>query len=275
MKNNNALPLSQLQGNCISEGRTGVFRVKLKGKIAFITGFGSGLGQAIAIVYAREGAAVAGTSPTESKGRETVAMVEKLGGKALFWPGDVSNSVQMKRLIDETVRQWGGIDIVVNSGGVRTNGSITDITEEDWDRTLDVNLKGAFIVSRMAIPEMIKRGGGVILNIGARSGMLGQAGRAAYCASKGGLVTLTEAMAMDHAKDKIRVNCICPGPTRTPMVDTSTPEKLARYKTRVPIGRIGEPEDVAYAALYLASDEASMVTAAILPVDGGMRLTGP
>ena len=127
----------------------------------------------------------------------------------------------------------------------------------------------------LAIPELQKRGGGVILHIAARSGMLGQSGRAAYCASKGGMVRLTEAMAMDHAKDGIRVNCICPGPTRTPMVDTSTPEKLARYKTRVPLGRIGEPDDVAYAALYLASDEASMVTAAILPVDGGMRLTGP
>jgi NAD(P)-dependent dehydrogenase (short-subunit alcohol dehydrogenase family) len=249
--------------------------VKLKGKVAFITGFGSGLGRAIAVMYAKEGAAVAGTSPTESKGRETVALVEKIGGKALYRPGDASNATQMKRLIDDTVRQFGGIDIVVNSGGVRTNGSITEISEEDWDRTLDVNLKGAFLVSRLAIPEMKKRGGGVILHIAARSGMLGQAGRAAYCASKGGMVTLTEAMAMDHAKDKIRVNCICPGPTRTPMVDTSTPEKLARYKTRVPIGRIGEPEDVAYAALFLASDEASMITAAILPVDGGMRLTGP
>jgi NAD(P)-dependent dehydrogenase (short-subunit alcohol dehydrogenase family) len=181
----------------------------------------------------------------------------------------------MKALIDETVRAFGGIDIVVNSGGVRTNGSITEITEADWDRTLDVNLKGAFIVSRLAIPEMIKRGGGVILHIAARSAIVGQSGRAAYVASKGGLARLTEAMAMDHATDKIRVNCICPGPTRTPMVDTSTPEKLARYKTRVPLGRIGEPEDVAYAAVYLASDEASMVTAAILPVDGGMRLTGP
>jgi NAD(P)-dependent dehydrogenase (short-subunit alcohol dehydrogenase family) len=249
--------------------------VKLQGKVAFITGFGSGLGQAIAVMFAKEGAAVAGTSTTESKGRETVAMIEKVGGKALFRQGDVGNSAQMKSLIHETVKQFDGLDIVVNSAGVRTNGSITEITEEDWDRTLDANLKGAFVVSRLAIPEMKKRGGGVILHIAARSGMLGQSGRAAYCASKGGMVRLTEAMAMDHAKDKIRVNCICPGPTRTPMVDTSTPEKLARYTTRVPLGRIGEPEDVAYAALYLASDEASMVTAAILPVDGGMRLTGP
>ena len=248
--------------------------MKLEGKVAFVTGFGSGLGQAIAVLFAKEGAAVAGTSTTEAKGRDTVAMIEKAGSKALFHPGDVSNSAQMKALIDETVKQFGGLDIVVNSAGVRTNGSITEITEEQWDRTIGVNLKGVFVVSRLAIPEMIKRGGGVILNIGARSGMAGQAGRAAYCASKGGMITLTEAMAMDYAREKIRVNCICPGPTRTPMVDTSTPEKLARYKTRVPVGRIGEPEDIAHAALYLASDEASMITAAILPVDGGMRLTG-
>ena len=248
--------------------------MKLKGKVAFVTGFGSGLGRAIALLFAQEGAAVAGTSTTEAKGRDTEATIEKAGGKTLFRPGDVSNSAQMKVLIDEAVKQFGGLDIVVNSAGVRTNGSITEITEEQWDRTIGVNLKGVFVISRLAIPEMIKRGGGVILNIGARSGMAGQAGRAAYCASKGGIITLTEAMAMDHAHDKIRVNCICPGPTRTPMVDTSTPEKLARYKTRVPVGRIGEPEDIAQAALYLASDEASMVTAAILPVDGGMRLTG-
>jgi NAD(P)-dependent dehydrogenase (short-subunit alcohol dehydrogenase family) len=249
--------------------------MKLNNKVAFITGFGSGLGQAIAVMFAKEGAAVAGTSTTEAKGRKTLAMVEKVGGRAWFRAGDVGNSTQMKGLIEETVARFGGLDILVNSAGVRTNGSITDITEEDWDRTLDANLKGAFVLSRLAIPEMKKRGGGVILHIAARSGMLGQAGRAAYCASKGGMVRLTEAMAMDHAPDRIRVNCICPGPTRTPMVDTSTPEKLARYKTRVPLGRIGEPEDVAYAALYLASDEASLVTAAILPVDGGMRLTGP
>jgi len=249
--------------------------MKLKGKLAFVTGFGSGLGQAIAVLFAKEGAMVAGTSRTESKGRETVAMIERAGGKALFCAGDVGNSAQMKAVVEETVKRFGGLDIVVNSAGVRTNGSITEITEEDWDRTLDTNLKGVFVVSRLAIPEMIKRGGGVIINIAARSGIAGQAGRAAYCASKGGMITLTEAMAMDHARDKIRVNCICPGPTRTPMVDTSTPEKLARYTTRVPLGRIGEPEDVACAALYLASDEASFVTAAILPVDAGMRLTGP
>src|SRR5204862_6948076 len=166
-----------------------------------------------------------------------------------FRAGDVGNYQQMEALVNHAAERFGGLDIVVNSAGVRTNGSITEISEQDWDRTLDTNLKGAFVISRIAIPHMKKRGGGVILHIAARSGMLGQAGRAAYCASKGGMVRLTEAMAADHAKDNIRVNCICPGPTRTPMVDTSTPEKLARYKTREPRGRRGESEDLAYAGL--------------------------
>ncbi len=248
--------------------------MKLKDKVALITGFGSGLGQAIAVLFAGEGAAVMGTSLRETKGRETLEMIQQNGGKARFHAGDVGNFKQMGAVLDEAVRNFGGVDIVVNSAGIRSNGSITEITEEVWDRTIDTNLKGVFVVSRLAIPVMINRGGGVIINIAARSGISGQAGRAAYCASKGGVITLTEAMAMDHAPQKIRVNCLCPGPTRTPMVDTSTPEKIARYRKRVPLGRIGEPEDIAHAALYLASDDAAMVTAAILPVDGGMRLTG-
>ncbi|MFQ5681641.1 MAG: SDR family NAD(P)-dependent oxidoreductase [Candidatus Binatia bacterium] len=246
----------------------------LKGKVALITGFGSGLGRAIGGLYAAAGAAVMGTSMTEKKGKEALELIQREGGKARFRPGDVSKADQMRVVVEEAVKEFGGLDIVVNSAGVRTNGDVTTLSEDDWDRTLNANLKGVFIVSRLGIPEMVKRGGGVIINISARSGMAGQAGRAAYCASKGGVITLTEAMAMDHAPQRIRVNCICPGPTRTPMVDTSTPKRLARYAQRVPMGRIGEPEDVAQAALYLASDEASHVTAAILPVDGGMRLTG-
>src|SRR4051812_10460568 len=168
--------------------------MKLSGKVAFITGFGSGLGQAIAVMFAREGASVAGTSTTESKGMETVARIEGAGGRALFRPGDVGNYQQMEGLVNDAAKRFGGLDIVVNSAGVRTNGSITEISEDDWDRTLDANLKGAFVISRIAIPHMKKRGGGVILHVAARSGMLGQAGRAAYCASKGGMVRLTEAM---------------------------------------------------------------------------------
>ena len=215
-----------------------------------------------------------GTSTTEAKGRETLDMIAASGGQARFRAGDVRIHDQVQAVVAEAIEHFGGIDIVVNGAGVRANGSVVEITEELWDRTLDTNLKGAFLVSRLAIPEMVKRGGGVIIHIAARSGITGQAGRAAYCASKGGLVTLTEAMAEDHAPQKIRVNCICPGPTRTPMVDTSTQERMARYAARVPLGRIGEPEDIARAALYLASDAAAHVTAAILPVDGGMRLMG-
>jgi len=248
--------------------------MRLKGKVALVTGFGSGLGQAIAVLFASEGAAVTGTSTTEAKGKETLDMITANGGRALFLPGDVGRTDQMKAVLAETVKRFGGLDILVNSAGVRANGSITEISEAVWDRTIDTNLKGVFVVSRLAIPEMVKRGKGAIINIAARSGITGQAGRAAYCASKGGMITLTEAMAEDHAPQRIRVNCICPGPTQTPMVDTSTPERMARYAQRVPLGRIGQPEDVAQAALYLASDQASHVTAAILPVDGGMRLTG-
>lgn len=248
--------------------------MRLRGKIALVTGFGSGLGRAIAILFAREGASVMGTSTTDAKGKATLEEIKRNGGKARFRVGDVRKTQDMKVVVEEAVANFGGLEIVVNSAGVRTNGSITEISEEDWDRTVDTNLKGVFVVSRLAIPEMVKRGGGVIINISARSGITGQAGRAAYCASKGALITLTEAMAEDHAPQNIRVNCICPGPTRTPMVDTSTPEKLARYAKRVPLGRIGEADDIARAAVYLTSDEASHVTAAILPVDGGMRLTG-
>ena len=182
--------------------------MRLKSKVALVTGFGSGLGQAIAVLFAREGAAVMGTSTTEAKGKETLDMIAENGGRALFLAGDVGRTDQMKAVLAETVQHFGGLDIVVNSAGVRANGSITEISEELWDRTIDTNLKGVFVVSRLAIPEMVKRGKGAIINIAARSGITGQAGRAAYCASKGGMITLTEAMAEDHAPQKIRVNCI-------------------------------------------------------------------
>lgn len=151
--------------------------MRLRGKIALVTGFGSGLGRAIAILFAREGASVMGTSTTDAKGKETLEVIKRNGGKARFRVGDVRKTQDRKKVVEEAIANFGGLEIVVNSAGVRTNGSITEISEEDWDRTVDTNLKGVFVVSRLAIPEMVKRGGVVIINISARSGITG-AGRA-------------------------------------------------------------------------------------------------
>ena len=244
-------------------------------KIALVTGGAAGIGRAAALAFAREGACVTIADRDRHGGEALAKQIRDGGGRAIFVDTDVTSEPAIVAMVEKTVAEFGGLDAAFNNVGTMGNYSTaTTCTMDEWDQVIRLNMTATWLCMKYEIPEMIKRGGGVILNIGARSGMAGQAGRAAYCASKGGMITLTEAMAMDYAREKIRVNCICPGPTRTPMVDTSTPEKMARYETRVPVGRSGEPEDIAQAALYLASDEASMVTAAILPVDGGMRLTG-
>jgi len=247
--------------------------MRLKGKVAFITGFSSGIGQATAILFAREGAAVAGISLEEVEGRATLEKIQQQGGRGLFCVADVRDSAKVNAFMEEVVTKFGGLDIIVNSAGIATRGTIAQVSEEDWDSTLDTNLKGIYLVNRLALPRLIDRGGGVIINVSALVGMTGKGGRAVQSASKGGVITLTEAMAADHAPQKIRVNCICPGPTQTPMHD-----KLAKGYTpdielrRFRLGRMGSPEDAAYVALFLASDEAQYVTGAIIPVDGGARL---
>ena len=244
----------------------------LAGKVAVVTGFGSGLGRAIAVKFAAEGAKIAGLSRRTDAGEETLSQIRRVGGEALFVPIDVQNADEVRQAMIKTVEAFGRLDIVVNSAGVRIMGTATEICEEDWDRVLDTNLKGTFLVSRAAIPEMRRTGGGCIINISAISGHRGTVGRVAYSASKGAVNNLTEAMALDHASDGIRVNCICPGPTETPMVHIASPEQRARLEKRIPLGRVGQPGDVAAAALYLASDAASYVTGAILAVDGGAHL---
>jgi NAD(P)-dependent dehydrogenase (short-subunit alcohol dehydrogenase family) len=245
---------------------------KLKGKVALVTGFGSGLGQAIAVLFAKEGARVAGLSRRLDSGEETLKRIRAAGGEAIFIPTDVRNEAEVNAAVARTVGAFGGLDIVVNSAGIRLTGAATEITKESWDAVIGTNLTGSFLVSRAAVPEMRRRGGGSIINIGAISGIHGGRGRVAYSASKGGVVNLTEAMALDHGRDHIRVNCICPGPTETPMTTVSTPEQRAKMDARVPIGHIGQPEDIAEAALYLASDAAKQVTGAVLAVDGGLHL---
>lgn len=246
--------------------------MRLQGKVAVVTGFGSGIGRGIAVRFAQEGAKVAGLSRRGEAGEETLRRIHAAGGEAIFLPTDVRNAGEVERAVAEAVRAFGGVDIAVNSAGIRITGTATEITEEQWDAVLDTNLKGTFLVSRAAIPAMRRRGGGCIINLGAVSGFHGTSSRVAYSASKGGVTNLTEAMAIDHAAEQIRVNCICPGPTDTPMSSASTPEQRAQVAQRVPLRRIGQPEDIAEAAVYLASDAARHVTGVILAVDGGSHL---
>ena len=247
--------------------------MRLTGKVALVTGFGSGLGQAIAVLFAREGAKVAGISRRPEAGDETLQQIRAAGGEALFFPTDIRSATEVEAAVAGAIQSFGGLDIVVNSAGIRLTGTAADISKEDWDAVLDTNLTGTFLVSRAALPELRRRGGGCIINIAAVSGMQGTSGRVAYSASKGAVVNLTEAMALDHASERIRVNCVCPGPTETPMMTITSPEQRAQMDRRLPIGHIGQPEDVAEAALYFASDSARQVTGAILPVDGGLHLT--
>jgi NAD(P)-dependent dehydrogenase (short-subunit alcohol dehydrogenase family) len=246
----------------------------LKGKVALVTGFGSGLGKAIAIRFAKEGARIVGLSRRLEAGAEVVKQIQAAGGGAIFVAADVRNEIEVQAAVLRAISSFGGLDIVVNSAGIRLTGTASETTKSDWDAVLETNLTGTFLVSRAAIPELRRRGGGCIINIAAISGIHGQPGRVAYSASKGGVVNLTEAMALDHAAERIRVNCICPGPTETPMTTVTSPEQRARMDKRVPIGHIGQPEDIVEAALYLASDAARQVTGAILAVDGGLHLAG-
>lgn len=246
--------------------------MRLQGKVALITGFGSGLGKAIAILFAGEGARIAGISRGQKAGEQTIEQIKAIGAEAIFIPTDVRSETEVQAAIARTISSFGGLDIVVNSAGVRLTGTATEISKDDWDTVIDTNLTGTFLVSRAAIPHLRSRSGGCIINLSAISGIHGTAGRVAYSASKGGVVNLTEAMALDHAADHIRVNCICPGPTETPMTPVTSPEHRTRLNQRIPIGHVGQPEDVAEAALYLASDAARQVTGSILSVDGGLHL---
>ncbi len=255
--------------------------MRLKDKVALVTGGGTGIGRAkgigraTALVFAKEGAKVVVTGRHKGPLEETVSAIESIGGKALMVEGDVSVARDAAEMVNQTAKTFGRIDILVNNAGVNYKQGGTAETDEDgWNVVMDINVKGVFQVSRSAVPELEKTGGNII-NISSVFGLVGYPKAIAYCASKGAVVNLTRSMALDLAERHIRVNCICPGVVDTPMARESI-EKLGDFDTALkeiveehPIGRIGRPEDIAYACLYLASDEASWVTGAILPVDGG------
>jgi len=247
----------------------------LAGKRVLITGGASGIGRATATLFAREGAAVVIADLDEARAETVVQTIRDGGGRAIFVLCNVIQAADCRRAVQLAVNELGGLDVLFNNAGIIRRANVLDTTEEDWDRVMAVNVKSIFLMSKVAIPVMKKSGGGIIINTGSGWGLVGGADAVSYCASKGAVVNMTRAMAIDHGKDNIRVNCICPGDTDTGMLRSEArqlgipdTEFLAEAASR-PLGRIGTPEDIAQAALYLASDAAAFVTGTVLVVDGG------
>ena len=248
---------------------------RLAGKVALVTGGGTGIGKAIALAFAREGAQVAVAGRREEKLRETLDVMKTQGGEGLAVACDVSNGRDAERAVLETTQRFGKMNVLVNSAGVLHVSTIEGMSEGEWDHLMEINLKGPFLMSRAALPEFRKAGGGTIVNIGSVLGLIGMKDRAAYCASKGGLTLLTKAIALDHAHEKVRANCICPSIVETELIAGlfATPEGDALRRARIagiPLGRMGRPEDVAEMAVFLASEESSWLTGAAIPLDGGL-----
>ena len=249
---------------------------RLEGKVAVITGAGAGIGRASALLFAREGAAVMIADLESEAGEETVAQIRREGGVAASVQVDVSESVDVERMVRTTVESFGRIDVLFNNAGVNFPATVVDITEEAWQRSLDVNLKGVMLGCRHAIPEMLKTGGGSIINTASMLGLVASPRQAPYSAAKGAVVMLTRQVAIDYAQQNIRVNCLCPSEVNTEMnrrfIEQSPNPRaeLRRVLARIPLDRMAEPEEIASAALFLASDDSSYITGVALPVDGGL-----
>ena len=253
-----------------------VVLARLSGKIALITGGGTGIGRAIAIEFAREGARVAVAGRRKDLLSALAAEIYTSGGEALAVSCDVTRADEVERAMDLTVARFSRIDIVVNSAGALLPGAADETSEAHFDHIIAVNLKGTFLVCRAALARLRKSGGGSIINMGSVLSLVGMQKRVAYAAAKGGVLQMTRAMALDHARENIRVNCICPAIVDTPLIDelaSRHPDPQAFRRTRaeqIPMGRLGTPEDVAHLAVFLASDESSWLTGAALPLDGGL-----
>ena len=242
---------------------------RMKDKVAVITGAGKGLGEAMALLFSREGAKIVIFDIDETAGQDTVEQIREKAGEAIFVQGDVSKVDDAVRLIDAAVDAYGRVDVLVNNAGVHVDRTVANTTEEEWDRILGVNLKGVFLCSKAAIPQMRRQGGGNIICISSISGLIGQLNQAAYNASKHGIIGLVKCMAYDHALENIRANAICPGVMNTPLVASVPEEHIAPYRKTSLLERFAEPSEVANAALFLASDESSYVTGSAMVVDGG------
>jgi NAD(P)-dependent dehydrogenase (short-subunit alcohol dehydrogenase family) len=248
---------------------------RLSGKRALITGAASGIGRATALLFAREGAAVAVVDVDEMGGQAVVQTILDEGGQAIFVRCDVTRAADCQRAVQETVDRLGGLDILFNNAGIIRRATVIDTTEEEWERVMAVNVKSIFLLGKYAVPAMTQSGGGAIVNTASGWGLVGGRNAVSYCASKGAVVNMTRAMALDHGAQNIRVNCVCPGDTDTPMLRSEAQQLgeseeafLAEAADR-PLQRIGRPEDIARAVLYLASEDSAFVTGTALVVDGG------
>jgi NAD(P)-dependent dehydrogenase (short-subunit alcohol dehydrogenase family) len=249
--------------------------VKLEGKVAIVTGAASGIGRASAIEFAREGARVT-AADIDEHGRETVNQILAEGREAFFARADVTRNAEIARMVDDTIGRWGKIDILFNNAGILLVKTIEQMTEDEWDRVMAVNVKSVFLATRHVVPHMRRNGKGAILNTGSIGSFTGQVGTPVYSASKGAIALLTKSLALDLGRDGIRVNCLCPGITDTPMLrehlghgEEGEAHIRARL-SRVPLGKILSPGDVARAAVYLVSDDSDGITGILHVVDGGL-----
>jgi len=247
----------------------------LDGKTALVTGGGSGIGRAASLAYAKEGARVVVVDVNVEGGEETVQMIKEAGGEAILVHADVSKPEDTQAMVNQAVEAFGSLDCAFNNAGIgggRDRLLTADYLEEDWDRVISINLKGVWLCMKAEIPQMLKQGGGAIVNTASIAGLVGLTGTIAYVAAKHGVTGLTKAAAMEYAKSGIRVNAVCPGYIHTPLVQR-TFDANEGYEERVaarhPIGRLGEPEEIAQAVVWLSSDAASFVTGHNMPVDGG------
>lgn len=248
--------------------------MKLAGKVAIVTGAGSGFGEGIARRFAAEGALVAVNDLRASATDNVVRAIEAAGGKAIGVSGDIASAKVVEEIVAETMARFGRVDVLINNAGyTHANQSLLTVTEDDFDRVFEVNVKSIYHFIRSVIPVMRKQAGGSVINVGSIGAIRPRPGLGWYCASKGAVITLTKTMAVEFAPDRIRVNCICPSAGDTGMMLSSlgedTAERRARVLNTIPLGRFATPEDVANMAAFLSSDEASYLTGGIFPVDGG------
>lgn len=247
----------------------------LEGKSAIITGGASGIGRATALLFAQAGAAVLIADIDELEGNRAASQLREAGKKAIFANCDVTLAADCRRTVETAVTEFGKLDILFNNAGIIRRADVIETSEEEWERVMAVNLRSVFLMSKYAIPEMAKSGGGSIINTSSGWGLKGGWRAASYCASKGAVVNLTRAMAIDHGPQKIRVNCLCPGDVDTPMLRREAAQlgqdesEFLKEAAQRPLGRYAQPEEIAQAALFLASEASSYMTGAVLLVDGG------